>query len=104
MECREGGRGVYYLDLDYYSVCVCSHTPHAPLVCVCACARPFLSQYDNEATSIAEYGELAIDFGYTALFSAALPITAMLAFLSGCAELKSRRCVCRSCFCLSGRH
>jgi len=48
-----------------------------------------LDRYDNEGTSIAKYGQLTLDFGYTALFSAALPISSLLAFGAGCISLKS---------------
>ena len=46
-------------------------------------------QYDQLASSLDDYAEIAIGFGYTALFISALPIAALFALVSNVVEIKA---------------
>ena len=45
-------------------------------------------QYDMVSSSLEDYAEVAIQFGYTALFVSALPIAALAALVSNVVEIK----------------
>ena len=46
-------------------------------------------QYDQMSSSLEDYAEVAIGFGYTALFVSALPIAAAFACLSNAVEVRA---------------
>ena len=48
-----------------------------------------LDKYDQMSASLEDYAEVAIGFGYTALFVSALPMAAFFAFVSNAVEIKS---------------
>jgi len=47
-----------------------------------------LVPYDNRKSSLEDYAEIAIQFGYNALFASALPIAAFFALVSNIVEIK----------------
>jgi hypothetical protein len=58
-------------------------------------------QYDHLSTTIEDYAELAVGFGYNALFVAALPIAAFFYLSSACC--RSRAMAGNCCTCTGGR-
>lgn len=48
-----------------------------------------LSQYDQTASSLEDYAEVAIGFGYTSLFVTALPISAFFSLIMNIVEIKT---------------
>lgn len=47
-----------------------------------------LDKYDTMSSSLEDYAEVAIQFGYTALFVTALPIAALFALVSNIVEIR----------------